>query len=252
MTERKKLKIKCGRVDCENGLHCYRVTKAEAAQILRSQGNTGGKQNGLIADTPTVPLDKKGGPTAGPIRFCKACGVRLVDWERIHRREIGDVDHTFEALRTEWIRHHFWHSTLDNVTIGFAREVGRGELRKRVENRIHTSVGRAPASKLWRDGAQTPLADKPDRQNIIYCAQHATASCCRKCAEEWHNLPRDRALTADEEAYLVELAMKYIDDRLPNLAEGSEPPVADSQLRVTDSPRVADKTKRKVTPERPQ
>jgi hypothetical protein len=73
------------------------------------------------------------------------------------------------------------------------------------------SVGRA-SQKLFRDGMQTPL-----KGNVIYYAQHATASCCRKCIEYWHDIPRDRDLTDSEVEYLSTLVCRYIDERLPAL-----------------------------------
>ncbi len=64
------------------------------------------------------------------------------------------------------------------------------------------------------DGRQTPFTG-----NLIYYAQHATATCCRKCAEEWHGINRDRPLTKEEINYMVDLIMLYIKKRVPDLPE---------------------------------
>jgi hypothetical protein len=235
MTERKKLKISCGTVDCENGLHCYNQTKREAARMLRHsqqlQLGVGGTHDGTsrtsgVAIVRTSATSAGGAkPQAGPIRHCKSCGIVLVDWDRVHRCDIQDVEHTFAAMRTEWIRHHFWHRPIDRLALAYAYKKGREQLRERLRKRIRTAVGNA-ADRLWRDGAQTSLGKKPNAQNLLYFAQHATASCCRKCVAEWHNIPRDRALTEEEIAYLTTLAMRYVDERLPELPNqaGNRPP----------------------------
>jgi hypothetical protein len=53
-------------------------------------------------------------------------------------------------------------------------------------------------------------------------AQHATASCCRKCIEEWHGIHQGRELTEDEITYLATLAILYVDERLPFLTQAGE------------------------------
>ncbi len=79
----------------------------------------------------------------------------------------------------------------------------------------------SPAEPV-RDGRQTPWAG-----NALYYAQHATASCCRRCIEEWHGIPRGRALEDKEIQYLVDLVGFYIAERLPLLKEDGEriPPI---------------------------
>ena len=62
------LKITCTATDCSNDLHCFKVHRKMA----------------------TADHGK-----------CRACGVDLVDWRRVHRRNIRDAAHTFEALKRE-------------------------------------------------------------------------------------------------------------------------------------------------------
>ena len=81
-------------------------------------------------------------------------------------------------------------------------------LREGALHRLRKYVGR-PRSKLSRDGMQTPFSGK-----VIYYAQHATATCCRKCIEAWHGTGRERHLTEEEIAYFAELMMHYIETRL--------------------------------------
>lgn len=185
----KPLKITCTSTDCKNDLHCFRATRGMKA--------------------------------ASKAGACRACGAELVNWSRVHARNAGDARYTFSALKYELIRHKFWHVEIDERAINHARRKGTEKLVAAVQNRIRKSVGPA---KPARDGRQTPMEGSG---NVIYYAQHATASCCRKCLEYWHGIPQGRQLTAKEIGYLVELAMLYIADRLPSLTEDGEtiPPI---------------------------
>jgi hypothetical protein len=55
----------------------------------------------------------------------------------------------------------------------------------------------APASPA-NDGKQTPWQNHP-----VFVAQHATATCCRGCLEKWHQIPKGRSLTREEQQYIV-------------------------------------------------
>ena len=83
-----------------------------------------------------------------------------------------------------------------------------------MKKRIRQAIG---AASPYRDGYQTPYT-----RNAIYYAQHATASCCRKCVEYWHGIPEGHPLTDEEIDYLAALAWMYIEDRLPQLTEDGE------------------------------
>ena len=47
---------------------------------------------------------------------------------------------------------------------------------------------------------------------------NATATCCRTCLEYWHNIPKGRDLTAEEQEYCATLVDCFLDERLPELA----------------------------------
>ena len=178
------MKISCTSTNCNNNLHCFQLTKKQAR--------------------------------VGPSGRCRDCDAQLVDWVRVHRRDAEDFEYTLEALRFELIRHHFWHIPLSDYAVNYARRKGRAELYNAVQRQIGQAVGRAdhPAQ-----GRQTPRETSP-KATAVHYAQHATASCCRKCVEEWHAIPRDRDLKPEEIRYLTDLAMKYIMSRIPDLADG--------------------------------
>jgi hypothetical protein len=184
MTEFQKpapLKISCTATNCGNNLHCF---KAHRKMAVGDRGK------------------------------CRQCGADLVDWTRVHLRNIGDAAHTFAALKHELIRHHFFHKAIDDTAVTHARRKGRINLYLAVRLRLEKCL--APAEPP-RDGRQTPLEG-----NAIYYAQHATACCCRKCLEYWHAIPQGRPLTAKQLEYCVALIELYLKERLPNLKDESE------------------------------
>ena len=183
------LQIKCTDVDCEIGKHCFRPTRT-----MMSDGTAG---------------------------CCRSCKADLVDWDRVYRRNAGDVEYTFEALRREYFREHMWTTPIDQHAVNYARRKGMRGLRDAAERRL-TKYVKPCASDIFRDGTQTPR----ERNPICY-AQHATATCCRKCAEYWHGIPHDQELTDDDVRYFVKLVMAYVRRRLPGLSEDGEhvPPI---------------------------
>jgi len=174
------LKITCTSSDCESDLHCFKATRK-----LVKENRAG---------------------------VCRSCGLDLIDWHRIHQRDAGDVQFTFEQLRHELIRHHFWHLEFDERAIQHARRKGRIRLYADVRQRLRSSVGKAGSSF---DGRQTPMSG-----NTLFYAQHATASCCRTCMGYWHGIPKDRDLTEAEIDYLEALTIRYLDERIPDLEDG--------------------------------
>lgn len=173
--------VRCSSHDCERDLHCFRRQRP----IKQSYRN--GK--------------------------CFACGADLIDWNRIDKKNLKDVDYTIQAIQYEMIRHVYWHQTIDEKAMALARKKGPQQLRQDAEKRIIKYV--SPASKeIFRDGTQTPYRGK-----LIYYAQHATATCCRLCAEEWHGIDRNRPLNQDEIKYMIDLIMLYMNKRVPDLFE---------------------------------
>lgn len=177
------LKVTCTTSDCSNNLHCFKATRE-----LRVEGKEGA---------------------------CRSCGVELVDWDRIHQQDVKDSPHTFMSMRSEFIRHYFWHVDIDQKALFHALRKGRDGFDEAVPKRLRQSVGKA---KPYRDGQQTPFTG-----NIIYYAQHATASCCRKCMEYWHGIPMGVPLSGEQIDYLSTLALLFIDERLPDLPAEGQP-----------------------------
>ena len=172
-------KVTCSSYDCERDLHSFRRRRPGNESYRNEQ--------------------------------CVACDARLVDWDRLDQHDLRDVENTFESLRLELIRHHYWHKAIDSKALNHAQGKGLIGLREAAEHRLRKYVG-LPSSQLFRDGMQTPISS-----NVIYYAQNATATCCRKCIEAWHGIDRETPLTDPQLGYMTELIMKYIQVRLPEL-----------------------------------
>jgi hypothetical protein len=176
------LKIKCTTTLCNQDLHCFLRTRKEA--------------------------QKAGG---GPCRNCK---IDPVDWARVALRNLSDIEYTIDMLQKETIRTKFWRKPIGSDLIANARKLGRSGLRIEVRRILNRTIASKPKGTPW-DSRQTPFEG-----NVIYFAQHATATCCRRCAQEWHGIPNDRALAPPELDYLVELVMQYLERRAPDLPDG--------------------------------
>ncbi len=174
-------KIRCTMTFCNDGLHCYRLTRKLARSI---------------------------GPGT-----CRECHTELVSLERTAHRDLTDADHTFAALQTEAIRHYFWHVPFGDKAMAYAQRAGRTVLHERVPGRIRSRIGKAAP---FRDGTQTPTS--PSKADALDYALHAVACCCRTCAEYWHGIEKGHPLTDAELDYLTSLAVRYLDARLPDLA----------------------------------
>jgi len=62
------------------------------------------------------------------------------------------------------------------------------------------------------DGKQTPWRGHP-----VFSAQHATATCCRRCLERWHAIPRGRKLTEDEIDFVLDLIMDWLREKVGSI-----------------------------------
>lgn len=174
-----KEKSRCKRAECNNGLHCFLKHKKRKT----SEGS------------------------------CWACGVDVIDWTRVHKRDIDDIEHTVNALKNERIRHEFWCVVpLTEYAIMHTRHFGKDGLLEAARNRIRVAVGK-PANGRW-DGQQTPWEDKA---NALQFAQHATATCCRKCIAVWHGISSNRPLAEDEIEYFAQLVHHFVLERIPDL-----------------------------------
>lgn len=185
-TKSLKGRMSCSGSDCTSGLHCFRVSHEKDVEH-KPQGT------------------------------CQACGAEdLVDWPRVNSRDILDADHTIEMLNKEWVRHEYWCVIkIKPKALIHALKKGRVGMREAAEKVIRQRIGKA---ENFREGYQTSWED--EKLSVSY-AQHATATCCRRCVEYWHGIPFGRDLTDQEVKYLGELAFRYLDTKI-DLTEHGE------------------------------
>ena len=88
----------------------------------------------------------------------------------------------------------------------YIREKGIGTVREHAAQLIAKRL--APAEPL-NDGKQTPMRGAP-KGHPVFIGQHATGTCCRGCLEKWHGIPKGRELTSQEQNYVVEVLMEWI------------------------------------------
>jgi hypothetical protein len=113
------------------------------------------------------------------------------------------IDRRIDALAKHRFRAKFHLYGRDRALVLLR---GRGTIREHAEDFIAKRV--APAQPR-KDGKQTPYRGHP-----VFVAQHATATCCRTCLERWHEIPKGRELSPEEQGYVVDVICRWIDREL--------------------------------------
>lgn len=67
---------------------------------------------------------------------------------------------------------------------------------------IEKNIAKYP---IPNDGKQTPMKNHP-----VFIAQHATATCCRKCINKWYKIPINRELSEKEKRFIIALIMEWL------------------------------------------
>lgn len=83
---------------------------------------------------------------------------------------------------------------------------------KTIEEHAKDFIGKRLAPKVIpNDGKQTPYKGHP-----VFIAQHATATCCRKCLYKWHKILPNKELTNEEKNYVIKVIMTWIKKEIEN------------------------------------
>jgi len=144
-------------------------------------------------------------------RACSVCGDAPVQWHRLGHLALDEIDYLFEQLPREAVRVKWWTDALDpKAEASLERLRDDHRVRERIERRLTQSLNRLyrrPDGRLspFRDGRQTPYSG-----NVLYYAQHATATCCRRCIACWHGIPEGREITPTELGYLINVVLAYL------------------------------------------
>ena len=104
---------------------------------------------------------------------------------------------------------------LQERELDYLRKKGMGEVLRHAAEFIEKRL--APAFPI-NDGKQTPRRNHP-----VFVAQHATATCCRSCLQKWHQIPKARALRAEEQEYIVTVIGAWLSQEEGAASEKASP-----------------------------
>lgn len=110
-----------------------------------------------------------------------------------------NTDKMLESLAKSKFRSSF---KLGKKYIDYIDKVGLVKIRSHAKDFIEKRL----AVKPLNDGHQTPYKGHP-----VFIAQHATATCCRKCLNKWYKIAENKALTEDEITSILNIIMKWIE-----------------------------------------
>ena len=118
----------------------------------------------------------------------------------VYNIPVQNLDSLFERLGRSAFRSRF---RLRSKELEYLRGKGLDTVLEHARAFIDERL--APAD-IPNDGRQTPMRNHP-----AFIAQHATATCCRKCLQKWHGIPREgHELTPGERNYIVSVIRKWL------------------------------------------
>lgn len=196
-----KSKLSCKKPDCPNDRHSYSQapkSKANRRKLLDSAGMSN-------ASAIEEPFGRD---------LCWACGDSSIQWDVPRKRDPKIIPEIVKLLRKEAIRSVYWVKEFDDEARKGALKKGKEQLLdKDIRKRLHDAL----SAKPFRDGMQTPWSG-----NVLFYAQHATATCCRKCLEQWHGIRQGTELTEEMLEYLENLVRHYLESRSVDIWGQSE------------------------------
>jgi hypothetical protein len=116
---------------------------------------------------------------------------------------MNNIDTIFEILSKSNFRSKFYlkdkeKEYINQKGIEKIREHGKDFILKRLAPKV-----------IPNDGKQTPMRGHP-----VFIAQHATATCCRGCLYKWHKIKPNKELTLDEQNYVLDVIMEWINRQM--------------------------------------
>lgn len=109
------------------------------------------------------------------------------------------IDEVFRRLAASSFRRKF---RLQGRELAYLQTWGLPHVMKQAEELIRKRL--APAEPL-NDGRQTPWRNHP-----VFVAQHATATCCRGCLEQVHDIPKGNALSDAELRHVLAVIERWL------------------------------------------
>lgn len=112
----------------------------------------------------------------------------------------ANYDRLFEALARSKFRSRF---KLAGKEQSYLAEKGLDEVMNHARRFLATRLFPAQPEN---DGKQTPMRGHP-----VFIAQHATATCCRKCLAQWHGIPPDRPMMQAEQDQVLGVIRAWLE-----------------------------------------
>jgi len=166
-----------------------------------------------IIQTTAASKDKganRSNSQSQPYTYDQAAGeLPMVAEKRIEygTRQQGSEAEPFENLFARLAQSNFRSRfILKAADKAYVREKGMDKIRSHACDFISKRL--APAEPV-NDGKQTPMKGHP-----VFIAQHATACCCRGCLEKWHRIPKGKELTREQQEYVVNVLMAWIERQM--------------------------------------
>lgn len=172
--------LTCTSTRCEDNLHCF----------LRSMRKKVNRGNSFRSDT------------------CIGCGKDVIDWKRTDMHNLEDKEYFIECLKKETWRYAVWNLEIPQYMAEAALKLNINEMRLKVIKILSNKINKK-RSEIFRDGTQTPIG-----KDIIFLAQHATGTCCRRCIEEWYGIDRNEIMNNEDINFLTEIILMYIKQKV--------------------------------------
>jgi hypothetical protein len=113
-----------------------------------------------------------------------------------------DMNELFESLGQSKFRSRF---QLSGNEAAYFKQKGIETILEHARDFISKRLAQA---NPVNDGRQTPMRNHP-----VFIAQHATGTCCRKCLEKWHRIPKGKLLTEEQIDYLLRVLKRWLTDQ---------------------------------------
>jgi len=118
------------------------------------------------------------------------------------------MDEVFAALQRSAFRSRF---SLGGKEAEYLRRKGLATILEHGRTFIEQRL--APARPA-NDGRQTPTKGHP-----FFIAQHATATCCRRCLQRWHRIEQGTALSQRQIQYILAINRRWLLSQCPELED---------------------------------
>jgi hypothetical protein len=115
-----------------------------------------------------------------------------------------DIDELFIALGRSTFRSRF---RLSGKEAAYLKQKGLSTILDHAHDFITKRLGQA---NPVNDGRQTPMRNHP-----VFIAQHATGTCCRKCLEKWHRIPKGQPLAEEHIDYILRVLKQWLVNQNP-------------------------------------